>query len=447
MSMSHDSLMVPGYEGLSETLAASNMRGTVIAGVTVIAIAFGGFGTWASLAPLDSAVVAHGQLTVETKRKTIQHLEGGIVKEILVKEGDSVVPGQVLMRLDDTKAESSMQSYQDQYNAALAQLTRLQSERDNLAEVTFPPSLLQRTDPQSQALLSAQRAQFEERRKSQEGQSSVLEQRIAQYNAEIQGYKVQGASRQRQISLSYRELTGLRELAAKGYYPKNRLLAMERDIARLEGEMGSDASTEARARKGISETEMQILQTRQQFREQVAKELDTAQNTTNGLREQLIAAQDMVRRLEVVAPVAGAVQNIHVATNGGVVASGAELMDIVPSDDRLVIDAQVSPADIESVQNNQTAEVRFSALHGRNTPVLQGRVQTVSADHLTDNKTGAPYYAARIEVPPEQLARLENRHIQAGMPVEVLIKGGERTALDYMLRPLADSFATAFKER
>jgi len=447
MSSSHDTLLVPGYDGMADTLAASNMRGTIMAGVAVIAIAFGGFGTWAALAPLDSAVVAHGQLTVETKRKTIQHLEGGIVKEILVKEGDAVVPGQVLLRLDDTKAESSMQSYQDQYDAALAQLSRLQAERDDLKDIAFPPSLTQRADPQSQALLTAQRAQFDERRKSQEAQTSVLEQRIGQYNAEIQGYKVQASSRQRQISLSNRELSGLKELAAKGYYPKNHLLAMERDIARLEGEMGSDASAEARARKGISETEMQILQTRQQFREQVAKELDTAQNATNGLREQLIAAQDMVRRLEVVAPVAGAVQNVLVATKGGVIAPGAELMDIVPSDDRLVIDAQVNPADIEAVQNNQTAEIRFSALRGRNTPVLQGRVQTVSADHLTDAKSGSPYYAARIEVSPDQLARLENRHIQAGMPVEVLIKGGERTALDYMLRPLADSFATAFKER
>jgi HlyD family type I secretion membrane fusion protein len=440
------SLFLPPADPAAGRRPSTSLKGSVIAGVAVIIAAFGGFGTWAALAPLDSAVVARGELSVESNRKTVQHREGGIVREILVKNGDSVTAGQVLIRLADARAESGFDSLRGQYQAALAELVRLQAERDGLAGIAFPAQLLH-GDEQARAVMAAQNSRFDERRKRLSAQTSVLEQRIAELNEEIHGYQVQAEALTRQIDLSHKELNGLKELADMGYYPKNKLLAMERDIARLEGERGAQNAAEARARKTISETEMQLVEVRHTFREEVVKDLDQAQNKLNELREQVSAADDQVHRLEVVAPVAGTVQNLKVATIGGVIAAGADIMDIVPADDRLVIDARVQANDIEAVEADRPAEVRFSALRGRNSPVLEGKVLTVSADHLTDQRTGQPYYAARIEVPNEQLARLDGRHIQPGMPVEVLVKGGERTALDYMLRPVTDSFATSFKER
>lgn len=445
-----DSLILPSEDVETNDTgedASRGIRHTVWVGVSLITLTFGAFGGWAASAPLDSAVVARGQLTVESRRKTVQHLEGGIVKEILVHDGDVVTPGQVLLRLDDTKAAASLEMVQNQYDAALAQLSRLEAERDGKASVDFPPELTGRLDGRVRALLAAQTDQFTERHRSLETQVAVLAEREGQLNSEIDGYRIQEDARRRQIELSRHQLAGLRELAAKGWYPKNRLLDLQRDIARLEGEMGADAASEARTRKSISETEMQSLQLRQQFREQVAKDLDAAQNRANDLHDQLATAQDTVRRLDVVAPVGGKVQNLRLATDGGVITPASELMDIVPLDDRLVIEAQVNPADIEAVADEAHAEVRFSALRGRTTPVLRGTVTTVSADHLTDQRTGAPYYATRVEISDKELARLGGRHLSAGMPVEVMIKGGERTALDYMLKPLADSFSTAMRER
>ncbi len=442
-----NALTMPQGNAMPELAVSSSLKSSILAGAAVIAVVFGGFGTWAALAPLDSAVIAHGQLAVESQRKVIQHLEGGIVKDILVTDGDVVVPGQVLLRLDDAKARANLQLLQGQYDATLAELARLQAERDGLPAIAFPAELTGRAGGTADAVMAAQRTQFNERRSKLEAQDSVLRQRIAELNAEIEGDKVQEAALGRQITLMHRELDGLRELAGKGYYPKNKVLAMERDVARLEGEMGTSSAAEARARNTVSETEMQLLEVRHAFREEVAKSLDDAQNRMNELRQQLSAAQDTVRRLDVVAPVAGSVQNLRIATRGGVITPGMELMEVVPVGDRLVIDAQIQAGDIEAVEANQSAEVRFSALRGRNSPVLEGKVATVSADRIVEPRTGQPYYAARIEVPADQLARLEGRHIQAGMPVEVLVKGGERTAADYLLRPLTDSFANSFKER
>ncbi len=447
MSNPMNTLAMPQATTMPELAVSSSLKGSILAGAAVIAVVFGGFGTWAALAPLDSAVIARGQLAVESKRKTIQHLEGGIVRDILVKEGDQVVAGQVLLRLDDAKARANLDMLQGQYDAALAQLARLKAERDGLPEIVYPAELVARATGPAGAVMAAQQTEFNERRNKLDAQDAVLRQRVAELNAEIDGDKVQEAALGRQIALMHRELSGLRELAGKGYYPKNKILAMERDVARLEGELGTASAAEARTRNTVAETRMQLVELRHSFREEVAKDLDGVQNRLGDVSQQLAAARDTVRRLEVVAPVAGTVQNIRVATKGGVVVPGMELMDVVPTNDRLVIDARVQAGDIEGVRQNQPAEVRFSALKGRNSPVLTGKVTVVSADRMVDPRTGQPYYAARVEVPTDQLARLNGRHIQAGMPVEVLVEGGERTLADYLLRPLTDSFADSFKER
>ena len=419
-------------------------KGSVLAGAAIVAFAFAGLGGWAAVAPLNSAVVAHGQLSVESSRKSIQHREGGIVKAILVHDGDHVAAGQVLIRLADAKAESTLEDLRGQMDAALADLARLSAARDERSDIAFPA---QWTDAGHEALKAAARNQLDESRQRQAAEIAATDQRSAALQADITGSRQTQNSLTRQIALSRRELSGLKELADKGYYPKNRVIGLERDVAHLEGELGATLANQTRLERSIREIAMQRLETRHRLREQVAKDLDQSQNRIGELKQQMAAAADAVDRLTVVSPVSGSVQNLKLATAGGVITPGMELMEVVPGDDRLVVEARIQANDIESVEPAADAELRFLALKGRNAPVLTGKVLTVSADRMVDQRTGQPYYETRLEVPAEQLARLSGRRIQAGMPVEVLIKGGERSALDYLVRPLMDSFATALRER
>ncbi|HIJ63970.1 MAG TPA: HlyD family type I secretion periplasmic adaptor subunit [Rhodospirillaceae bacterium] len=438
--MSHD-LTIPALPSLD---IPASIKGSVTAGAVIVAVAFAGFGGWAAMAPLDSAVIAHGQLAVESSRKTIQHREGGIVKAILVHDGDRVTAGQILLRLDDAKAEATLEELTGQLDAAQADQGRLIAARDGLPDIVFPAAW---TDAGHQALQAAARNQLDESRQRQAAEIGGLLQRAAALRAEVAGNRLQQDSLRRQIALSSHELVGLKGLADKGWYPKNRVIGLERDIARLDGELATSAATQAKTERTIEEIAMQRQETGHRTREQQAKDLDQAQNRIAELRQQVTAAADAVNRLTVVSPVAGSVQNLKLATAGGVITAGMELMEVVPGDDRLVVEARVQANDIEGVEPAAEAELRFSALKGRNAPVLTGKVATVSADRLVDQRTGQPYYETRLEVPADQLARLGGRRIQAGMPVEVMIKSGERSALDYLLRPLMDSFAASFRER
>lgn len=439
-------LAFPAPRPLVLAPASADFRRPVIAGLVTIAIAFGGLGAWSALAPLDSAVVAPGVLAVEGKRKTVQHFEGGIIKEILVRDGDAVTAGQTLVRLDDTQALANLAMVRDRLVANRATEARLVAERDGRDGVAFPADLAV-GDPVVDGILAGQRSQFEERGKSLVGQIAILDQRIAQLSAQIDGFHLQQDSKHKQIDLYNQELVGLRELSRKGYYPRTRILAMERDLARLEGEVGTNNADIARAGEGIGEARIQILQLQQRFREDVVAQLRDIQTETNELTERLVAAQDVVRRLTIAAPVAGIVQGLKVFTAGGVIPAGADLMEIVPSHDRLIIEAQVSPADVEAMANGLTAEIRFPALNKRSTPVIDGHVLTVSPDRLTDQRTNQPYYAARVEIPADQQRRLGDHRLQAGMPAEVIVKTGERTMLGYLLKPLSDSFSRSFTER
>lgn len=427
---------------------ASDFRRPIRIGLVVIAVAFGGLGTWAATAPLNGAVIAQGVLAVESKRKVIQHLEGGIVEEILVKDGDEVAAGQVLLRLDDTRAAAGLAAIQARFDAAQALVARLSAERDGMAGIIFPQDLtLRALDPRIARLMTDERRQFNERRKSIEGQIGVLQQRIAQYEAELGGFELQAGAKDRQIVTLREEIGGLAQLTAKGFYPKNKLRALERDLAALEGDTGSFAASQSRVIESIGEAQLEILQLRQKFTEGAVSELTEATTRMTEISQELAAASDVSRRLVVTAPVAGIVQNVKIATEGGIIAAGAEIMEVVPSDDRLVIDGRIAPTDIESVAPGQAAEVRFTALNARTTPTLAAEVQIVSADALVDRDTNTPYYQVRVEVPPHEMASLSGHRLQAGMPVDVMIDAGHRTALDYMLRPLLDSFARSFREQ
>ncbi|SOD98765.1 HlyD family type I secretion periplasmic adaptor subunit [Caenispirillum bisanense] len=425
-----------------------DMRWPIIAGLLIILVAFGGVGSWAAFAPLQSAVVAPGTVVVESNVKSVQHLEGGIVKEVLVRDGDLVEAGQIVVRLQEVQAQASSSLVENQLWAALAQEARLMAERDDAKQVVFPDQLLERAvgNAEISAIVAAQERQFDERRKSLEGQVSILNARIGQNQQEIEGLKVQKASKERQVRIFAEELKGLRELFEKGYTPRTRILAMEREVAELEGEIGAAVSGIARAQKSIGEAKLQIEQTRQRFREEVVGQLRDVQVQVSDLREKLTVASDVLERTVIRAPQTGYVQKLSVHTVGGVIRPGEELMQVVPQDARLVIEAHLSPMDIDQVQVGQLAEARFSAFHTQDIPAIHGIVTVVSADRLTDERTGVPYYLSRVEVDDEELLKIGNRHLVPGMPADVVITTGERTALDYFLKPIEQFSMRAMKE-
>ena len=320
------------------------------AGMVVIAVALGGFGTWATLAPLDSAVVTAGTVSVESKRKVVQHREGGIVADIAVKEGQQVAAGTVLVRLHDAAAQSQMDTLRIQLDGKQAELARLVAERDGLAEIAFPADLLaRRTDPKVADILARERNRFDQRAKTLGGERGILEARIAQLESQREGRSMLEQSKRDQMNLLRAEVEGLRGLAAKGYFPVNRLRAQERELARMQGEMLSDGAGANQTDKEIGETRLQILQAEQKRRDEIATDLTRVESETSDLAQRLVAAEDAVKRLSVVAPVAGAVQNIKVAGTGTVVPPGGELMELVPEGDRLIVEAHVNSRDIDRV--------------------------------------------------------------------------------------------------
>lgn len=420
----------------------------ITAGIAILLIALLGFGLWSATAPLSSAVVAQGTIVFEGKRKSVQHLEGGIVGEIRARDGDRVQAGDVLVRLDPTRAQANFSIIESQLNAARALEGRLIAERDAAAAITVAPELAaRRGEPQIAQLLALQERQFHDRRQSIENQVSILNSRVEQYRAESRGLDTQQRNKDEQIRLIGRELVGLKELHEKGWVPITRILALEREAARLRGDRGADVAGMARIENSIGEARLQIIQTRQKFGEDVLVQLRETQNQVAELSSRLIAAQDSLQRIDILAPETGIVQGSKVLTVGGVMMAGQELMQIVPFNDRIQIEAHIPPQDIESVVPGQISELRFTALNQRTTPVIDGTVTLVSADRFVDERANVAYFLATVDVPPEQLAKLDGHRIQAGMPVDVLIRTGERTFLEYLVKPLSDTIARSFRER
>ncbi len=413
-----------------------------------IVVAFGGFGTWAALASLDSAAIAPGVVVVESDRKSIQHLEGGLVREILVRNGDIVARGDLLIRLENTQIKAVYDIIRGQLDAARAEVARLVAERDGQEEITFSDELLARSDvPKVAEALQGQRHLFAARRISLEGQVAILEQSIAQFREEIAGLKSEQAAREEQLAILKDELRGLRKLLKQGSVPRNEVLAYQRKMAELGGEKGRFMADVSRAGQSIGEAKLRISQLEKFAREEVVEKMREVQERIFGLEERLVAAEDVLGRTEIRAPTAGVVMGMQVHTTGGVVSPAQEILQVVPVGDRLVIEAQINPIDIDDVAVGQQATVRLTAFKLRSTPIIVGTLVNVSADRLVDEYSGTPYYLARIEVPKEELRTLGNLALQPGMPVEALIKTGARTALGYMLSPLTDNLARAFKEK
>ena len=428
-------------------LIARSLRRHALAGAIMIAVLFGGLGGWAAVARIGGAVIASGTIVVETNTKRVQHQEGGIVKEIAVREGDAVDAGDLLVRLDDTVVEANLAVVRKQLTELRAQEARLAGERDGLTETAFPDDLVSReSEPEVARVLSGQRALAEARKASLDGRIDQLEDQIAQFDKQIDGLDAQRLAKREEISLIDEELKGLLQLREKGLVPETRVTALKRDRARLEGERGGLIAEIARAGEAIGERRLQIIGLGDTFRQSVLEELQEVRSELARLEEQKIAAEDRMRRVDIRAPRAGFVHQLAVHTVGGVVGPGEVLMQIVPKEDLLVIEAQVAPTDIDLLYPGQAATVRLPSFDQRTTPELTAKIVTLSADHAVDEATRLSFYTARLAIDPQELARLGDKRLVPGMPVEAFIATKERTVLSYLVKPLLDQVAHAFRE-
>jgi len=440
--------MNPGATGSEETLKLkSNPMPVMRLGLLFILFGFVGFLTWAAFAPLDAGVTASGVVGVEGKRKTIQHLSGGIVQDILVKDGDTVQKGQVLIRLDPTQIEAQRQITRNQLVSSKAIEARLIAERTGANEPTFDdPVFTPDNDPLVRQSIKTQTALFRTRRQSVKGQLSILDASMQGLQQQIEGLSALEKGKQEQTRLLREELDSLRELFAKGYVPRNRIFELERAIADISANRSSDLANIARAQSALSEISLKKLQTEQQFQQDVETQLANAQRDSAGLSEKLIALDDELSRVEIRSPNDGIVVGLSFHTIGGIIKPGENILDLVPEGEPLIIEARVMPHLIEKVAVDLPAFVRFVALDSLN-PVVEGRVISVSADILTDKATGQPYYSARVSVPQQEMLKLKFDRIESGMPVDVVIRTGERSMLHYLLRPLLSHMFMALRER
>lgn len=427
--------------------AHPSIRRHMVAGSVVVAILVFGFGGWAATAQLSGALIAPGQIVVDSNVKKVQHPTGGIVGEVRVRDGDSVKEGDIVVRLDDTVTRANLAIVTRGLNELTARKARLEAERDGQAGIVFPPMLTDSTDPEVRNIMDAERKLFELRRTSRAGQKSQLKQRIGQLDEEILGHTAQRNAKAKEVELINRELAGVRDLYSKNLIQLNRLTQLEREATRLEGERGLLIATTAQAKGKISELELQIIQIDQELSSEVAKEMRDVDAKIGEFVERKVTAEDQLRRIDIRSPQSGTVFQSAVHTIGGVISAGDAIMLIVPAADNLTVEAKVNPQDINQLQIGQKAILRFTAFNQQTTPEIDGAVSRISADITTDQRTGVGYYTIRIALPPEQVARLGEVKLVPGMPVEAFIQTGERTVLSYLAKPLSDHFNRAFREK
>ncbi len=431
----------------SKAMRQSRQR-LVTMGAVVLVLGFGGLGAWATFAPMKSAAIAPGVVKVASERKTIQHLEGGIVKDILVKEDQEVVAGQVLVRLDDINARARYAVLQGGHDALTAEVARLEAERDDQAALVFPTSLQQRTaDVRVARLLDGERQLFASRQAALQGQMAVLRQRKQQNQEKITGRLTQIEASKTKLDYISEEIKGAETLMEVGMYTKTKYYELKRAEADLSGETGRLRADIAETRALNGETDLRILDMKNQLQKDANDRLQDARAKLDSLTEQLDSAADTLARTEIVARQAGTVMGLEVHTLGGVIRPGAAILDIVPKDDKMIVEARVRPEDIDIVHKGLPAEVRFTSFNSRTTPVFTGKVSRVSADRFTDPSrggAGAAYYIAQIEIDPKHVPNLT---LQPGMPAEVHIVTGERTALNYITKPINDQINRGMLEK
>jgi len=415
-------------------------------GFWIVFVTFGLFGTWAAFAPLDSAAYAPGVVTVQSYRKTVQHLEGGIVKDVLAHDGDIVKKGDPLIVLDDAQLKAEYETTYSQLIAAKAMEARLRAERDGATTIDFGV-LLPANTPRGQEARDSETQVFNARRSSRLGEVSVLQERIGQLNQQIKGTEVMIGTKNN-LGKSYTsEIGELNDLLSQGFVDKQRMLEQERKLDMLKSEVADHSSTITKTRLQINETQLQILQINKDFNSEVTKQLAETQTKAYDLQERTAALKDRLSRVIIRAPDDGMVIGMTVHTVGGVVRPATPLLDIVPSVSDLVVEVHVQPVDIDRVAIGKLADIRFSAFNSATTPPIEGVVTQVSADRLTDERTGQPYYLARVQVTEAGERKLGDKKLQPGMPADVLIKTGQRTMLQYLLQPARNAIAESMIEQ
>lgn len=427
-----------------ELKADTNDVPTRIIGMIIVLVVFLGFGGWSVTAPLDSAALAPGVVTVAGNRKTVQHLEGGIIKAFYVEDGDTVKAGDQLILLDVTQPRAELQILKGQLFVFLAQEARLLAERDDKPEIEFSQRLYEE-DPRAQDARDLEAELFKVRKVSRQGEIEVLQQRVEQLNAQVEGLNALIASKKLLIKSYDEEISDNKALLSQGFVDKQRLRDLQRLKESLVGEVSEHSASIAGVTVQIGETKLQILQLKKDFNTEVVNQLAEVQSRLFDVRERVAAVEDRVLRSKIIAPVDGVVLGLSFHTLGGVIAPGNPILDIVPEDSELVIEARVSPNDIDRVSVGMLSDIRLSAFKSAITPVIEGNVLTVSADRLV-GEDGIPYYLARVSLSEESMHKLEGMILVPGMPAEVLINSGSRTLFEYLVQPATDAFARSMIE-
>jgi membrane fusion protein, epimerase transport system len=416
---------------------AQDARRIVRAGLLVIVVAFVGVGGWVSFAPLSGAVIAPGLVKVDTNRKTVQHQEGGIVKEILVRDGDRVAAGQTLVVLDDVRVDATLELLRTQLDAELARAGRLSAEREFARSLTFPKELVEHSkDPRVAELIRRETTLFKVQRETLDSQVGLLESQASETRAEIAARLDQEKAGASSVSLQQEEIDANEALIDQGFVSKTRLLALKRVRTEYEARRSENLAELAQARQRVSELELRAANLRSAYMQKAVDELKESTMRMFDLQERLRPSVDAARRQNIAAPVAGEVVDLKVSTIGSVIGPREPLMDIVPQDLELVVEAHVRPEDINNVAVGAQADVRLTAFKRRITPVVAGSVVYVSADRITDRNSGQSYYVSRVRIGLEALKEAGDLRLHAGMPAEVFVKTNERTVLEYMADPI-----------
>ncbi len=416
-------------------------------GLLALGVGFGGFLLWAGIAPLDEGVPAQGLVAIDTKRKAVQHLTGGILKEVLVREGSWVKEGQLLIRLDDASTRANYEVVRQHYLGLRAMEGRLQSELGGKSKIDFHPDVMNELgDPQVRQMVSTQEQLFESRRAGLRADLAAFDENIHGQLSQIQGYQDMALNRRNQLALLSEELANTRDLVADGYAPRNRQLELERMASEVYAVLAELQANTMRAKHTVDELKQRAISRRQEYRKEVEGQLSDTGREVQGDAEKFHAVQGDLGRVEIKAPVDGQIVGLAVQSVGAVIAPGQKLMDVVPVDQNLLLEARVAPHMIDRVHEGLPVDVRFSSFAHSPQLVVDGSVVSISSDLLTDQQSGQAYYLARVGITAPGKVKLGSRQLQPGMPVEVIFRTGERSMLTYLLSPLTKRFAASMKE-
>jgi len=430
------------------TKVSSDHRAYTRIGYALIVLGLGGFLAWSATAHISAAVIAPGTVAVVSNRKTIQHLEGGIIQALLVRDGSRVSAGEALIRLDPTKAKSELEALQAQLDAGEAALGRLIAERDQLEAIHFPDDLIERAgEPEVGVLIESQLRLFEARRKSVQGELDVLDSRIETLSRKAAAYRKQINSLNSEIASYQEQLEGISSLAAKGYASRSNERELERRILSLVSAVGEAEAEIATAESSMAEAALQKVTVANRFQEEAMSEIAKLREANAGLLERIAIARDVLERTEIKSPQDGIVQGMRFHGPGAVIGAGEPILELVPTDDDLVIEASIPSVSADQIHEGLLAEVRFPSFTSRTTPIMMGKVISISPDALPDPDGERIFFKGRIEVLKETVPPALKARLQPGLPAEVIVPTEERTVLSYLVRPLTDAIAKTFRER